>query len=131
MQDKSNDNGENAEIVPAPANDAGAPPPDGGAPDLQSLLAAKEAELADFKEGALRQLAEMQNLRRRAENEAAEAKRFGAAPLARDILAVADNLQRALEAARNAAAPDGRDGQFEALRQGIEMTERELHKVLE
>jgi molecular chaperone GrpE len=128
MQDH-NGNGESAGNPPTPANDAARPLL--REQDLPALLAAKEAEFADFKESAMRQLAEMQNLRRRADNEAAEAKRFGAVPLARDILAVADNLQRALEAARAIGQTEPRDPRFDALRQGVEMTERELQNVLE
>jgi molecular chaperone GrpE len=117
------------EPLPRPANDARPSPQDGSSEGLAEALAAKEAEFAAFKENALRQLAEMQNLRRRAENDAAEAKRFGTVPLARDLLAVADNLRRAIDAA--GAVDQAGSPQLDALRQGVEMTERELHKVLE
>ncbi len=117
------------EAVPAPANDAEI---DGG-PDREALAAAlkaKEEELAAFRDSALRQLAEAQNQSRRAQNGAAEARRFGAAPLARDVLAVADNLRRALDAAVAASGAETA-APVEALRQGVEMTERELANVLQ
>lgn len=135
------------EMAP-PANDPG---PDAGpaepAPDaaaatggeaearlaaLEAELAAKTAELAAFKESALRQLAETQNLRRRAENEMAEARKYGAAHFARDALAVADNLKRALAAAASPAADESaRAKMLDALRQGVELIDRELTAILE
>ncbi len=95
-------------------------------------LAEKTAELASFKDSALRQLAEKENQRRRAENEMAEMRKFGAAHFARDALAIADNLRRALAAA---AAPtedqSARAQVLDGLRQGVELIEREFMAILE
>jgi molecular chaperone GrpE len=95
-------------------------------------LAEKTAELAAFKDSALRQLAEKENQRRRAENEAADMKKFGAAHFARDTLALADNLRRALAAAAASADDQAQRAQmFESLRQGVELIEREFAAILE
>ncbi len=99
---------------------------------LAAELAEKSAELAAFKDSALRQLAENQNQRRRAENEMAEMKKFGAFYFARDMLAIADNLRRALAAAGAPADdPAARAQMFDGLRQGVELIEREFTAILE
>ena len=53
---------------------------------------------AEYKDKLLRVLAEMENLRRRTEREVADARAYGISNFARDILAVADNMARALAA---------------------------------
>ena len=106
---------------------------------LAAELAEKTAELAAFKDSALRQLADNQNQRRRAENEMAEMRKYGAAHFARDTLAIADNLNRALAAAGGAgaggaaAAADqaARAQMLDALRQGVELIEREFMAIIE
>jgi molecular chaperone GrpE len=57
---------------------------------------AKEA--AEARDKMLRTLAEMENLRKRTTREVAEARIYGIAAFARDVLDIADNLQRALDA---------------------------------
>jgi len=102
------------------------------APDMvpaEQVSAALEAA-AEFKDKHLRLLAEMENLRRRTEREVSDARQYGIAGFARDVLAVADNMHRALstidEAQRAAADPT-----VQAMIEGIELTERELMKSLE
>ncbi len=131
-EEKQNPKSAAHDPVPPAANDAEAPGEPAGdeIAALGAALKAKEEELAAFRDSALRQLAEAQNQKRRAENDAAEARRFGAAALARDILTVADNLRRALDAAAASSAIETAT-QIEALRQGVEMTERELANVLQ
>ncbi|MGZ9105654.1 MAG: nucleotide exchange factor GrpE [Rhodoplanes sp.] len=88
------------------------------------------AEAADLKDRLLRTLAEMENLRRRTEREVADARVYGIAVFARDMLAVADNLRRALDA----IAGEGRESLSPVMTsfvEGVELTERELLKVLE
>lgn len=97
------------------------------APDPTAVLA---REAADFKDRLLRSLAEMENLRRRTEKQIADERVYGIASFARDILAVADNMRRALDA----VTPELRetaDSGVKALIEGVELTERELLKVLE
>ena len=111
---------------PVEAADAGKAeaPVSGERPDP---LAEAQREAAEFKDKALRTLAEMENLRKRTEREVADARLYGNASFARDVLAVADNFQRALDA----VAPELRaDEKVKSFIEGIELTERELLKVL-
>jgi molecular chaperone GrpE len=88
------------------------------------------AENAGLKDKLLRALAETENVRHRAERERNEAAQYGLAGFARDVLAVADNLRRALDhlpAETLSQADEGLRGFVE----GVEMTERELLNVLE
>lgn len=99
---------------------------------LAAELAEKSAELAAFKDSALRQLAEKENQRRRAENEMADSRKYGAERFARDALAIADNLRRALVAAAAPAEDQAPRAQmFDSLRQGLELIEREFMAILE
>lgn len=99
---------------------------------LAAQLAEKTAELAAFKDSALRQLAEKENQRRRAENEMAEVRKYGAAHFARDTLALADNLRRALAAAAASDADQAARAQMlDSLRQGVELIERDFLSILE
>jgi molecular chaperone GrpE len=94
----------------------------------EQVTAALEAA-AEFKDKLLRTLAEMENLRKRTEREISDARAYGVSNFARDVLAVADNMHRALEA----IGPEARqqaDATLKTLIEGIELTERELHKVL-
>ncbi len=92
--------------------------------------AALAQEAADLKDRLLRSLAEMENLRRRTEREVGDARAYGISAFARDLLAVADNMRRALDAFR-AEPHEAADAGTKALIEGIELTERELQKVLE
>jgi molecular chaperone GrpE len=95
------------------------------APDATALA----KEVADYKDRLLRSLADMENLRRRTDREVADARTYGVTGLARDMVGVADNMRRALEAAGDAGIAV--DGPAKALLEGVELTERELLKVLE
>ena len=88
------------------------------------------AEAADLKDRLLRTLADMENLRRRTEREVAEARTYGVAGLARDLLAVADNLRRALDAIGGEGRASFNPATTSFI-EGVELTERELLKVLE
>lgn len=87
-------------------------------------------EVAEARDRMLRTLAEMENLRQRTRREVADAKTYGITGFARDVLEIADNLQRALDAvpaeARAAADPG-----LKALIEGVELTERSLLNALE
>jgi len=109
-----------------PEDDAAAPasePADDSTP-------AKAQEIAGLKDRLLRALAEMENLRRRTEREVADARHYGIASFARDILGVADNMQRAMQAL-DAELREKADSTVQTLLDGVELTERELLKVLE
>ncbi|GGF45062.1 protein GrpE [Azorhizobium oxalatiphilum] len=89
-----------------------------------------EAEVASFKDKYLRAFAEAENIRRRADREIADAKVYGIASFARDVLNVADDLARAL-AAVDAETRETAEGALKGLIDGIELTERSLLKNLE
>jgi molecular chaperone GrpE len=87
-------------------------------------------EAAELKDKLLRALAEMENLRRRTEREVADARLYGITTFARDILTVADNMHRAMQALDDELREKA-DAGIKALLDGVELTERELLKVLE
>ncbi len=89
---------------------------------------AKEA--AEARDKMLRTLAEMENLRKRTTREVADARTYGISGFARDILDIADNLQRALDAVP-AEAKASADPGLKALIEGVELTERSLLNTLE
>jgi molecular chaperone GrpE len=102
------------------ANAAGAAP---AQPDPAAVA-------AELKDRLLRTLAEMENLRRRTEREVADAGQRGVTSFARDMLGVADNMRRALEAVAPEMRKSAQDA-VKALIDGVELTERELLKALE
>jgi molecular chaperone GrpE len=87
-------------------------------------------EVAESRDKMLRTLAEMENLRQRTRREVADAKTYGITGFARDILDIADNLQRALDAVP-AEAKATADPGLKALMEGVELTERSLLNTLE
>jgi molecular chaperone GrpE len=84
-----------------------------------------QQENAGLKDRLLRALAEMENLRRRTEREVADAKTYGVASFARDMLVVADNLRRALDHLP-AEARESTDAAAKTLIEGVEVTERDF-----
>jgi molecular chaperone GrpE len=96
-------------------------------PDPVELL---KAENADLRERFIRLAADMDNLRRRTEREVKDAKAYSAASFARDMLAVSDNLRRALEAIPTDARQTA-DAGLSTLIEGVEMTERSMLSTLE
>ncbi|MEF2550390.1 nucleotide exchange factor GrpE [Aurantimonas sp. A2-1-M11] len=93
-------------------------------------IAALEAENADVKDRLLRLAADMENLRRRTEREVKDARTYAVTGFAREILSVADNLRRALEAVP-AEAKAGGEGGLIGLIDGVEVTERSLLGTLD
>jgi molecular chaperone GrpE len=91
---------------------------------------ALEREHAEMKDRLLRTLAEMENLRKRTEREVADSRLYGVTSFARDMLGVADNMRRALDALPPEARANTQPG-IKALVEGVELTERELLKALE
>jgi molecular chaperone GrpE len=96
--------------------------------ELQARLAAAEAETAKYKNEVLYARAETENLRRRGEREREDTAKFAISKFAGDLLNVADNLRRALEAV---PAEQAGDPVVKSLLGGIEATERELIAVFE
>jgi molecular chaperone GrpE len=85
------------------------------------------AENASLRDRLLRALADAENTRRRAERAAEEAQQYAISDLARELLVVADNLRRTLEAAERDSTERAEDS---ALIQGVRATERLLEHVL-
>jgi molecular chaperone GrpE len=115
-------------------DDAAAPPENEPPtqPDTETAdpVAALAQEAADYRDKLLRTLAEMENLRKRTEREVADARTYGITSFARDVLGVADNMRRALDAG-GPELRESADAHVTALLDGIELTERELNKVME
>jgi molecular chaperone GrpE len=116
----------------APESDGSAGEP--VAPELEPAegdpTAALAQEAAEVKDRWLRALAEMENLRRRTEREVADTRSYAISSFARDLLGVADNMRRALDAF-DAEHRQSADPGTKALIEGVELTERELLKTLE
>ncbi len=105
------------------------PSAESSAEQEKDRIAELEAEAAELKDQLLRALAEAENVRRRAQRDRADAQKYAAAPMLRDLLAVADNLTRAIQ-----SVPQGEpveDERFKTLLAGIELTERELASVFQ
>ena len=85
------------------------------------VIAALNEENAQLKDRLLRALAETENLRRRAEKDLADARVYAVSNFAREMLGVADNLNRAL-----AAIPAEARAAYPAIVEGVELTGRDL-----
>jgi molecular chaperone GrpE len=92
---------------------------------LAEAEAAFEAERAEMRDRLMRALAELENTRKRAERDRRDAANYGGSKLARDLLPVFDNLNRALDAADDKARAEAK-----GLVDGVELTLRELLNVL-
>jgi molecular chaperone GrpE len=99
-----------------------------GAPEVaeHDRVAELEAQLAEAQSASLYARAEAQNLLRRAQKEAEDARAYAATSFARDILSVADNLARALSAIPEELREDEK---LKGLVTGLEATGRELDSV--
>ena len=112
--------------------DAGPQEGEAGPPALtaeEQRIVDLETEVAELKDRALRALADADNARKRAARDVADSRKYGATGLARDILSVADNLGRALEAVPE--IPREEDENLFNLRAGVDMTRQEMLQALE
>ncbi|MCZ4272220.1 nucleotide exchange factor GrpE [Maritalea porphyrae] len=101
-----------------------------GEQEAASQTQVLEAENAKLKDRLLRAVAEMENLRKRTERDVKDARQYAMANFARDMLTATDNLSRALMTMAQ-EAKDEAEGPFKSLIEGVEMTEREMHRLLE
>ena len=122
-----NDNSANPEQGPEPVVSKPYIMPDDPEPGSVEALA-KEA--ADLRDKMLRTLAEMENLRQRTRREVADSKIYGITGFARDVLDIADSLQRTIDAVP-AETRESADPLLKALIEGVELTERSLLSALE
>jgi molecular chaperone GrpE len=133
---KKAENGE-----PAAAPESGASPQPAASPQpqnagsgqpeksVQEVVAALKAEVEGLKDRWLRAHAEVENIRKRAEREREEAAKYAITKLAKDIVGVGDNFQRAIDAVPPGAAE--KDPTLKSFLEGVTMTERELLNVLD
>jgi molecular chaperone GrpE len=87
-------------------------------------IASIAAENASLRDRLLRALADAENVRRQADRAAVDARKFVIADFARELLAVVDNLQRAIDASEGQAAAEN------AVIEGIRVTQRTLMQTL-
>ncbi|HEY7977342.1 MAG TPA: nucleotide exchange factor GrpE [Rhizomicrobium sp.] len=95
-----------------------------------AVLDALRAENAELKDRVLRALAETENTRRIAAREKQDASQYAVTKFARDMVTIADNFARALQALP-ADKLQSADPAVKAVVEGIEATERQLLAALE
>ncbi|HEY9036517.1 MAG TPA: nucleotide exchange factor GrpE [Pseudomonadales bacterium] len=105
--------------------DAVEPVADPAAEAAVSAEEALQAEVAALKDHLLREQAEMQNVRRRAERDVESARKFAVERFAADILPVMDNFERALQSA------DDSNEAIKPVLEGVELTRRQLEDVFQ
>lgn len=118
-------NGNDAFDKPTDAQPAAAPETAAEPQASDETVARLEAELAESKDRLLRALAETENQRQRHQRDRQEAQRYAAFEFAREILNVADNLRRAIDAVPAA------DSTARGIIEGVAATERELLAIFE
>lgn len=91
---------------------------------LEDQLTAMEIKMDEYKNESLRAMAELENVRRRAERDIANAHKFGSEKLLADLLPVMDSLMRGLQ------GPDAKDPHAKAMREGMAMTLDIFQKTL-
>jgi len=136
--------GANADQRPGSDDTAGGPKPDAGAgnetlevdgDETQTLLAElekerlrQEHEIKDLTDRLMRAHAEMENLRKRTEREKADMSKYAITKFAMDVLAIGDNLQRAMDAAGD---PANHSEEVRGLYDGVALTAQDFAKALE
>lgn len=96
---------------------------------VDDIIGALRVEAADLKDRLLRAHAEVENIRKRSEREKEETAKYAITRLARDIVGVGDNFQRAIDAVPADAVEQ--DSALKSFLEGVTLTERELLNVLE
>lgn len=99
-------------------------------PALDDVIAQLEAENLELRDKVLRTAAEMENLRKRTGREIADTRSYAIAGFARDMLTATDNLSRALMVLPTEVRENA-DSSLKSLIEGIEMTEREMQRLLQ
>ncbi|MFC5386288.1 nucleotide exchange factor GrpE [Aquamicrobium segne] len=127
MNDQAEDAHVPEELENVEAHEEG--PAEVAADDYEALMRLMQ-ENEELKDKALRAAAEVENMRRRAARDVQDARAYSIANFARDMLTVADDLQRALDAIPEEAKASG-DAGFKALIDGVDITARGLLTTLE
>lgn len=104
----------------------------------QEALKLKDAQIAEFKDRLIRQVAETENVRKRSEIERENATKYGTTKLAKSLLDVADNLELSLKAVEpyyqtvaEVAEPEEGAKNFKTLYEGLQLVNRVLEKAFE
>lgn len=93
-------------------------------PSLEELVAQLSEDVVEARDAALRAQADAQNVKRRAEQDVEKARKFALERFCNELLPVADNLERALEAAA------GDEEVVKPIAQGIELTLKSFHDAM-
>jgi molecular chaperone GrpE len=116
------------EYGPHGVTPSAAPDATSGETAQPSPTLALEAQVAELKDQVLRAYAEIDNIRKRGERERQDTQKYAVSKFARDVLSVADNLERAIAAA---PATESADPVLKGLLDGVTVTERALVGILE
>jgi molecular chaperone GrpE len=127
MTNRPQSDSDQKQAAPDAGAPAGGPEPSDHHPD--DIIAALRVEVADLKDKVLRAHAEVENMRKRTEREKEETAKYAVTLLAKDIVTVGDNFQRAIDAVPPGAIEQ--DAALKSFLEGVTMTERELLNVLE
>jgi molecular chaperone GrpE len=124
------------EVDPEPdATDPRAQDTGFGGPEVAELVASRaelkrlQSELGEAKEGLARRQADFENYRKRIERERGEAHQRVVADVAKKLLPVVDNLNRALDAEKTVQSNESKE--FRHFLHGVELINRQLNEVLE
>ncbi len=126
--------GEGSELQPEPPDSRGHETGFGG-PEVAELVASRaelkrlQTELGEAKESLARRQADFENYRKRIERERSEAHQRVVGDVARKLLPVLDNLDRALDAEKTVESNDSKE--FRHFLHGVELINRQLNEVLE
>jgi molecular chaperone GrpE len=115
--------------TPGPDAASGSVDPAQDAARLAAEVDTLQGQIADLTDRLLRAHAEMDNIRKRGERDREETAKYAISKFARDVVTVADNFERAIQAVPPGAADE--DGALKSLVDGVSMTEREFLNVLE
>jgi molecular chaperone GrpE len=98
--------------------------------DLREALDRLETDVRAAEDKYLRALAELDNMRKRMAREKSEWLQYGHEPVARDLLPILDNLDRALGAASEVLRESDEESAAKALVEGVELTLRQFQDAL-
>lgn len=127
--DTANPNAANSTPGPEASPGPAAADPAQEAARLAAEVDTLQGQIADLTDRLLRAHAEMDNIRKRAERDREDTAKYAISKFARDVVTVADNFERAIQAVPAGAAEQ--DSALKSLVEGVSMTEREFLNVLE
>ena len=99
----------------------------GDAEDLRDALIEARERIKEMEEGHLRAQAEVENIRRRSQNEIVSARKFALEGFTRELLVVKDSLDQAA----NVELEEGESEAVVRMQEGLDLTLKQLEKVLE